>query len=101
MKNGLRRVAVSRIYINKKEFHNNHVVELFEHRVVNHYPLQEETAMTEWLGGTIILCDGEAFHVSEVLEPNELHTFFPTDPASSPTELGTDYRCGNCHIERL
>ena len=33
--------------------YKNHVVELFGGRLVNHYPLQGEIAMTEWLGGRI------------------------------------------------
>ena len=82
----MRRVAASRVYINEKEFHNNHVVELFEHLVVNHYPLGGELPMTEWLGGTIIIRGREAYHSSLVL---------------SPSELSTDNRCGNGYIQRL
>ena len=48
----MRRVAASIVYINEKEFHN-HVVELLNHQVTNHYPLEGEQPMTEWLGGTI------------------------------------------------
>ena len=67
----MRRVAASRVYINEKEFHNNHVVELYEHIVVNHYPLQGERPMTEWLGGTIIIRDRHAFHTPQILSPEE------------------------------
>lgn len=82
----MRRVAASRVYINEKEFHNNYVVELLDHLVVNHYPLQGELPMTEWLGGTILIRDRQAFHTPKVL---------------SPTELGTNNRGGNGDIERL
>ena len=82
----MRRVAASRVYINEKEFHNNHVVELFEHLVVNHYPLEEELPMTEWLGGTIIIRGREAYHTPLVL---------------SPTELSTDDSSSNGNIQRL
>ena len=71
----MRRVAASRVYINEKEFRNNHVVELFEHLVVNHYPLEGELPMTEWLGGTIIIRGREAYHVRQVLSPAELSTY--------------------------
>lgn len=67
----MRRIAASRVYINEKEFHNNHVVELYEHIVVNHYPLQGELPMTEWLGGTIIIRDRHAYHIPQVLSPEE------------------------------
>ena len=67
----MRRVAASRVYINEKEFHNNHVVELLQQLVVNHYPLEGELPMTEWLGGTIIIRDHQAFHSPRVLSPEE------------------------------
>lgn len=42
----------------------NHVVELFNSRVVNHYPLRGELPMTEWLGGTIVIENYRAWHIS-------------------------------------
>jgi len=66
----MRRVAASRVYINEKEFRNNHVVELLHHQVINHYPLEGELPMTEWLGGTILIRDHQAFHTPQVLSPN-------------------------------
>lgn len=80
-----RRVAASIVYINGKEFHY-HVVELFNHLVVNHYALEGELPMTEWLGGTIIIRNGEAFHSPDILSPTELSTY--------------DSGC-NSHIQRL
>ena len=67
----MRRVAASKVYINDKEFHN-HVVELLDHFLVNHYPLLGELPMTEWLGGTIIIQGREAYHTPQVLSLAEL-----------------------------
>lgn len=75
------------MYINEKEFHTNYVVELFEHLVINHYPLSGELPMTEWLGGTIIIRGKEAYHTPTIL--------------SSAAELGTDNGGGNGYIQRL
>lgn len=69
----MRRVAASIVYINEKEF-RNHVVELFDHLLVNHYPLEGELPMTEWLGGTIIIRDRHAYHIPQVLSPEDIHT---------------------------
>lgn len=82
---GLRRIAANRVFINQKEF-RNHVVELFNHLLVNHYPLEGELPMTEWLGGTIIIRGREAFHTRQVL---------------TSAELSTNNSCGNGNIQRL
>jgi len=66
----MRRVAASIVYINEKEF-RNHVVELFDHLLVNHYPLEGELPMTEWLGGTIIIRGRTAYHTPKILLPEE------------------------------
>lgn len=55
----MRRVASSKVYINNEEFYNNHIVELFDSFVVNHYGLQSELPMTEWLGGVIVFLHAE------------------------------------------
>lgn len=81
----MRRVAASRVFINEKEF-RNHVVELYDHLLVNHYPLEGEIPMTEWLGGTIIIRGREAYHARKVL---------------SSAELSTDNSSGNGDIQRL
>ena len=82
----MRRIAASRVYINEQEFHTNYVVELFNHLVVNHYPLVGELPMTEWLGGTIIIRGREAYHTRNIL---------------SSAELCTDDGGGNGDIQRL
>ena len=66
----MRRVAASKVYINEEEF-RNHVVELFDHLLVNHYPLEGELPMTEWLGGTIIIRDRKAYHSPLILSFEE------------------------------
>ncbi len=70
----MRRVAASRVYLNEKEFHTNYIVELFDHHVVNHYALEGELPMTEWLGGTIIIRNREAYHTSKILSHEEIIT---------------------------
>ena len=70
----MRRVAALRVYLNEKEFHANYVVELFNHHVVNHYALEGELPMTEWLGGTIIICNRKAYHTPKILSPEEVIT---------------------------
>lgn len=75
----MRRVAASRIYFNTSEFRTNYVVELIDHFVVNYYSLQGEIPMTEWLGGTIIIRNRQAFHIRQILTPNELTTYNQTN----------------------
>ena len=81
----MRRVAASKVFINEKEF-RNHVVELYDHLLVNHYTLEGEIPMTEWLGGTIIIRGREAYHTRQTL---------------SSAELSTDDGSGNGDIQRL
>ena len=61
----LRRVASNIVIFSEKVQYTNHVLELFNSRVVNHYPLRGEIAMTEWLGGTIIVEYGKAYHITK------------------------------------
>ena len=61
----LRRVASNIVIFSEKVQYTNHVLELFNSRVVNHYPLRGEIAMTEWLGGTIIVENGKAYLFTE------------------------------------
>ena len=97
----MRRVAASRVYVNEKEFYTNHVVELLDHLVVNHYALEGELPMTEWLSGTIIIRNREAYHTPKNLSPEEICTKFASRHAQSPSELGTYNGCGNSNIQRL
>lgn len=76
----------SHILIINNEFHKNHIVELINHLYSSHYPLTEEQAMTEWIGGTIIIQGDQAYHTPHVL---------------TPTEFSTDYCSRNSHIKRL
>ncbi len=61
----IRRVAANRIVFSDGTQYTNHVLELCGSRVVNHYPLQGEVAMTEWLGGTIVVEQGKAYHLTK------------------------------------
>ena len=71
----MKRVAASRVYINETDFRTNYVVELCDHHVVRHYPLEQELPQTEWLGGTIVIHNGEAFHTPAILSPEEVAEF--------------------------
>ena len=56
-----RRVACNYLIIGKRRL-VNHVVELDNNKVIAYYPLEGEPAMTEWVGGTIEIIDGKAYH---------------------------------------
>lgn len=62
----MRRIAATRVYKSEKEFYKNHVVELFNSYVTNIYALQGEVAMTEWLGGVIILVHTDSLITDEL-----------------------------------
>ncbi len=98
----MRRIAVSRVYIiadenntapqsskeiveqcachvsqqdaiRAAETYSNHVVDIDEAmNVLNHFPLTEEIAMTEWLGGTLVVRKGKATHYPTILTPSEV-----------------------------
>ena len=110
-----RRVAANLVYINSKEFHKYHIVELFDNIVVNHYGLQEELAMTEWLGGTILLTHARDFDTEGV---NSIEEFYAKADAwdektgsyyayhinrvlSPSAKFRTDDGSGNGNIQRL
>lgn len=95
----MRRVAANIVYINNIEFYKNHIVELYEHIVVNHYKLSNELAMTEWFSGTIIIHDRQAYLIKQILsqeEVNEIYTHL-----SSSSEFSTDNCRCNSNFERL
>lgn len=95
----MRRVASNIVYINNIEFYKNHIVELYEHIVVNHYGLMEELQMTEWFSGTIIIHERAAYLIKRQLSQAEVDDIYST--LSSSAEFSTDdcSRYGN--IERL
>lgn len=51
----MRRIAAKHVVMPNGTTFTNHVVEIMDSRLVNHYPLQGEIEMTEWLGGTIVV----------------------------------------------
>ncbi|MCQ2258136.1 MAG: hypothetical protein MJZ41_09140 [Bacteroidaceae bacterium] len=67
----MRRVAASVVILQNDTLLINHVVELYNHTVVNYYPLIEEIEMTEWLGGSIIISENRAYHFQEILSVND------------------------------
>jgi len=111
----MRRVAANIVYINDKEFHKNHIVELFDDMVVNHYNLSDELAMTEWLGGVILLTKANNVNLSEVNSIEEFYTLanaceiqdmrmhaYHLNKVLSPTaKFSTDNSGSDCHIKRL
>lgn len=52
------------VFMNREEAYTNHIVEIYGRRVVSHYALKSELAMTEWLGGIIVLTYAEAEEVN-------------------------------------
>lgn len=49
----MRRVAANHIILPDGTTLHNHVVELYQGKILNIYPLSGEIPLTEWLGGTI------------------------------------------------
>ena len=62
-----RRVASNYLIVGDRRL-INHVVELLDGQVVNYYPLRGEIPMTEWLGGTITIENGKAYHNGKPLQ---------------------------------
>ena len=95
----MRRVASNIVYINNIEFYKNHIVELYEHIVVNHYRLSEELEMTEWFSGTIIIFERAAYLFRKQLSQEEVNDIYST--LSSSSEFSADDCSRYGHIERL
>lgn len=95
----MRRVASNIVYINNIEFYKNHIVELYEHIVVNHYRLFEELEMTEWFSGTIIIHERSAYLVKRQLTQEEVNDIYSILSSSSEFSADDCSRYGN--IERL
>lgn len=53
-----RRLAANNVIIDGTHYHN-HVVELLDGILTTHYPLHGEQAMTEWVQGTLSICNGK------------------------------------------
>lgn len=95
----MRRVASNIVYINNIEFYKNHIVELYEHIVVNHYQLSGELEMTEWFSGTIIIYNRNAFLIRRQLTQEEVDDIYSS--LSSSSELCTNDSSRYGYIERL
>ena len=112
----MRRIAANIVYINNdKEFHKNHIVELFDDMVVNHYNISEELAMTEWLGGMLLLTTAsdvdltqsdsieEFYEAANACEQHDMrmHAYHLNKVLSPTAKFSADNGGGNCHIKRL
>jgi len=114
----MRRVAANIVYLNNKEFHKNHIVELFDGIVINHYGLTQELAMTEWLGGIILLTkvedmelDGidsiEEFYdkaekmMEEYGAAKRFYAYHLNKVLAPSAKFSADNGGGNCYIKRL
>lgn len=95
----MKRIAANIVYINSIEFYKQHIVELYDHIVVNHYPLQEESPMTEWFCGSIIIHEKAAYLIEKVLSLDEARQVYSI--LSSSSELSTNNSCCYGHIQRL
>ncbi len=109
----MRRVAANIVYLSSKEFHKYHIVELFDNIVVNHYSLKEELAMTEWLGGTILLTHAKDMDLEGINSIEEFYVqaeqwnlqsaryyAYHIDKVLSPSsKFRTDDGRSNCHIQ--
>lgn len=95
----MRRVAANIVYLNNIEFYKNHIVELYEHIVVNHYKLIDELAMTEWFSGTIIVHQRMAYLIQKRLTQAEVDDVYSL--LASTSELSTNYSSCYGYIQRL
>ena len=71
-----RRIAASKVYIvadkGTVEAYTNHIVETDGGHFIGHCPLIGEPAMTEWLGGTILVSEAVLSHYHRVLDITEI-----------------------------
>ena len=54
------------------EAYTNHIVETDGGHFIGHCPLIGEPAMTEWLGGTIVVSEEKISHYHRVLDITEI-----------------------------
>ncbi len=76
----IRRIAASKVILPDGKEYANHVVELLGSRLVNHYPLQGEIAMTEWLGGTIRFEEAGVFHITHLSDGTQRRRLLSPQP---------------------
>lgn len=73
----MRRVLVSCVYIEDGREYRPGIVELYEQRVVNYYPLtDDDLASSEFLGGAIFLSGEEPDNLPDNATLEELKAFF-------------------------
>ncbi|MBQ9362702.1 MAG: hypothetical protein IJT97_04675 [Bacteroidaceae bacterium] len=69
-----RRIAANRVYTAPQTHWNNHVVELENGYVTSIYPLNGEQAMTEWLGGIIVVTSLQTTNLNSIRSIDDFYT---------------------------
>ena len=72
----MRRVAANKVYFSPTTAYPNHILEICGKRIVNHFGLEDELELTEWLGGIIIIADEKT--VSQFVDDIRQTTFTPS-----------------------
>ena len=71
----MRRVASNKVYFSQTTAYPNHIIEICGKWVVNHFGLEDELELTEWLGGIIIIADERT--VNQFVDDIHQATFTP------------------------
>lgn len=62
----MRRVASSKVFFSRDDVRTNYILEVYGEHLVNHYALDCELEMTEWLGGVMIVTNVDSVDVDGV-----------------------------------
>lgn len=62
----MRRVASSKVFFSRDDVKTNHILEVYGEHLVNHYALECELEMTEWLGGIMIVTNVDCVDVEGI-----------------------------------
>lgn len=71
----MRRVASNKVYFSPTTAYPNHILEICGKWVVNHFGLEDELELTEWLGGIIVIADERI--VNQFVDDIHQDTFTP------------------------
>lgn len=71
----MRRVAANRVFFSPTISYANHILEICGRYVVNHYQLDDELELTEWLGGIILIANDK--RIGEFVDAIQQSTFHP------------------------
>lgn len=72
----MRRVATNRVYFSPTTIYRNHILEIYGEMMINHFKLEDELELTEWLGGIIMITDEKTAHT--LVEATLYKTFTPS-----------------------